>query len=213
MFQLKITSEDDRYGEWASEWWNWVVSENPDRYLEHDPIIFLRANIDYEFVGDGNKRVNATTHLDMTKEKRICISEDTAIFFPVIESELNYGDPNPGDNKKILTTTYEMRHFVRKDSDMCGPVGATIRHGDEPPQKLVDDITEYRAESPPFDIVIPEDSFLKDKMEWTMKPGVFHAVTDGYWILIRSLPTSDKQYQIHFELMLQEPSTLQHTTY
>ena len=198
------------YGEWASEWWNWVLSEQPDEYVADAPIIFLRGNNDYDYVTENHIRVNTTSHLDMTKHA-ICIYEDTAIFFPVIEAELNEGDPSPKDPKRILTEVSEMRQYVRKDIEGCGPVAATIRHGDELPQRIVNNLLDFRAESPAFDLVVPAKSFLKDRMEWVFKPGVFRAVTDGYWILIRSLPASDIKYQIHFEA--NAPGTYYSATY
>jgi hypothetical protein len=187
------------YGEWASEWWNWVLGENPDKYVPSDPLIFLRANNDYEYKTSVDRRINTTRHLDMTGDRTICIYEDTAIFFPVIEAELNEGDPNPEDLHKTLINLVEMRYLVRKDIEKCGPFGATIKHGDGPRQKIVNNLLDFRAESPVFKLVVPENSFLKDKMEWAFKPGVFKAVTDGFWILIRSLPASEDRYQIHFE--------------
>ena len=187
------------YGDWASEWWNWILSEEPDKYVPSDPIIFLRANNDYEYRPGTGIRINATRHFELTGERAACIYEDTAIFFPVIEAELNEGDPNPEDPKKNLENINEMRYYARKDIDKCGPIGATIKLGNGPRQKIVDNLLNFRAESPAFDLVVPQKSFLKERMEWVFKPGVFRAVTDGYWILIRSLPASKDPYQIHFE--------------
>lgn len=73
------------YGEWAAMRWNWLVSDQPDDYSMNDTIVFLRANIAYEFVSNGKARVNSTKHYDRTGDRKITISEGTAIFFPVIE--------------------------------------------------------------------------------------------------------------------------------
>lgn len=70
---------------------------------------------------------------------------------------------------------------------------------EDKPKKLVSDIKEYRAESPLFRLEVSKTNPLKDKMEVIQQPGTYYAVTDGYWILIKSLPVSHKIYQIHFE--------------
>ena len=101
--------------------------------------------------------------------------------------------------KKILKTLMRCVTTPEKDIDKCGPIGATIKLGNGPRQKIVDNLLNFRAESPAFDLVVPQKSFLKERMEWVFKPGVFRAVTDGYWILIRSPPASKDPYQIHFE--------------
>src|SRR5215217_1573019 len=70
------------YGEWAAEWWNWLLSEKPDIYSQEDPVLFLRGAFDYKARADG-KRNPSSTHNDRTGDKKIEIFEGTAIFFPV----------------------------------------------------------------------------------------------------------------------------------
>ena len=50
-----------------------------------------------------------------------------------------------------------------------------------------------------FKLTVSDKSPLKDYLEVAQKAGTFDAMTDGYWLLIRSLPPSDVSYQIHFE--------------
>ena len=78
-------------------------------------------------------------------------------------------------------------------------MGATIKNGQDPPTPIVDDLKDYRAESPLFKLVVSPENQLKDKMEVALGPNTYDAVTDGYWILIKSLPSSEQPYQIHFE--------------
>ena len=71
------------YGEWAAEWWKWLLSsKNPD-YSKGDPVLFLRGAFDYEQVGE-QRRPKRKLHYDRTGDKKIEIFEGTAIFFPVI---------------------------------------------------------------------------------------------------------------------------------
>ena len=76
------------YGEWAAEWWKWLVSEDADTYLQKDPVLFLRGAFDYE-TANGQRRPKRKLHKDRTGNEKIEISEGTAIFFPVIEAEFN----------------------------------------------------------------------------------------------------------------------------
>jgi hypothetical protein len=177
---------DKSYGEWAAEWWNWLVSDNPDSYDINDPVIFLRANIDYIYI-DKNKRIrrHSGNHYDRTGQQGIKIHEDTGIFFPVIECEFNDGDLNPENGSKIQTEE-EMRILARKDIDSGWKIGATIREGEGPSQPL-------------FKLVVSEKNILRHSMEDELEPGTYNAVTDGYWILLSSLPSSINPYEIHFE--------------
>jgi hypothetical protein len=189
------------YGEWASEWLKWVLSSDPDSYSKDDPIIFLRANVDYlPFEGRENGyRENTTTHYDRTGDKRIEIYEETAIFFPVVEANFLTGCKNPEDKKKLLQTEEELRYYARKDTDSGWEIGSYIKIGNENTEPIVNNLKDYRVESQLFKIVVSDKSPLKDKWEEALKAGTFEAVTDGYWILIRELQASDEPYQIYFE--------------
>ena len=187
------------YGEWAAEWWKWLLgSKNPD-YSKGDPVLFLRGAFDYE-TANGQRRPKRKLHKDRTGNEKIEISEGTAIFFPVIQAEFNEEDPDPDDGGKKITTEAEMRYLARRDIDEGGGRGATIQIGTGAPKtKIVDDLKDYRAESPLFKLRVSDECTLKDKLEVEQKAGTFDAVTDGYWILIRSLPPSEVPYRIHFE--------------
>jgi hypothetical protein len=190
---------DKSYGEWAAEWWNWLMSDNPDSYDINDAVIFLRANIDYIYI-DKNKRIRRQSgnHYDRTGQRGIKIHEDTGIFFPVIECEFNDGDLNPETGGKIQTEE-EMRILARKDIDSGWKIGATIRVREGSSQPIVNDLRYYRAVSPLFKLVVSEKNNLRHSMEDELEPGIYNAVTDGYWILLSSLPCSTNPYEIHFE--------------
>lgn len=189
------------YGEWASQWLKKILSDNPDSYSKDDPIIFLRANIDYSPVQgrENGYRENTTTHYDRTGDRGIKIYEGTAVFFPVVEANFLIGCKNPEDKKKVLQTEEELRYYARKDIDSGWEIGSFIKIGNENAQPIVSNLKNYRAESQLFKILVSDKSPLKDKWEEELKPGTFDAVTDGYWILIRELQASVEPYQIYFE--------------
>jgi hypothetical protein len=189
------------YGEWASEWLKWVVSGDPDSYSRDDPVIFLRANIDYSPVeGAMNEyRQNTTTHYDRTLDKGIKIYEETAIFFPLVEANFLTGCKNPEDNRKVLLTEEELRYYARKDVDSGWEIGSCITIKNRRPRPLVNNVKDYRAESQLFKILVSDKSPLRNKMEEELRAGVFDAVTDGYWILIRELQPAGQPYRIYFE--------------
>ena len=189
------------YGEWASEWLKWVVSGDPDSYSKEEPIIFLRANIDYSQVegAQNGYRENATTHFDRTLDKGIDIHGETAIFFPVVEANFLIGCKNPEDKNKLLKTDEELRYYARKDIDSGWEIGSYIAMKNRKPRPLVSNLKQSRAESQLFKIHVSEKSYLKNKMEEELRAGVFNAVTDGYWILIRELRPEEEPYRIYFE--------------
>jgi hypothetical protein len=162
-------------------------------------VLFLRGAFDYEQVGE-QRRPKRKPHYDRTGDKKVEIFEGTAIFFPVIEAEFNFDDPDPDDGGKKIETEARMRFLARRDIDEGDEMGATIQIGTGGPKtKIVDDLKRYRAESPLFKLVVSNESILADKLDSAQKAGMFDAVADGYWILIRSLPPSNEPYRIHFE--------------
>jgi hypothetical protein len=189
------------YGEWASEWLKWLLSGDPDSYSRDDPIIFLRANIDYSPVEGAmnGHRENTTTHYDRTLDKGIKIYEETAIFFPLVEANFLTGCKNPEDNRKVLLTEEELRYYARKDVDSGWEVGSYVIIKNKKPRPLVKNLKDYRAESQLFKILVSDKSSLKNKMEEELRAGVFDAVIDGYWILIRELQPAGQPYRIYFE--------------
>jgi hypothetical protein len=184
------------YGDWITVWNNWLLSQDPDNNDEGD-MLFLRGNINYKPVGgmEGAPRhIDPKMFYDRTGPKGERIFEGTSIFFPVIDSMMKIGERYDG---KIMKRIEELRYSVNKDINEGGPVWATIiKKGDTKPSKIVKNLKDYRVESPLFKLNIPEDSLLMDKTEYVSKPGIYDAVSGGYFILIRSLAPST--YRINF---------------
>ncbi|HZL24831.1 MAG TPA: hypothetical protein VFC05_16010 [Nitrososphaeraceae archaeon] len=184
------------YGEWAAEWTKWLHSEDPDTY-EGGNVLFLRGNVDYRptgIVGESPRFVNPKAIYDRTGQKGETIFEGTAIFIPVITTSLFIGDVYEG---KIIKNEQELRYIVNKDTDETRKMWAVIkRKADKKASKLVKDLKAFRFESPLFRLIIPKNSFLRERMEMPVKPGIYDAITTGYFIMIRGLHAS--KYRIIF---------------
>jgi hypothetical protein len=184
------------YGDWLGEWWNWLISPATQRENQTGPVHFLHGSVSYKAegqptIGELFKRIG---------QDREFVYSDQAILFPVINAL--------ADNKHFpgLDSSEKMRSDVRND----------IRLGDYPPNKnqvkidgkSLGDLDPYYAESPEFDLNVPDVgiygsqmSSLKDALEVPLsQPGTCRAVTAGYWVFIKSLPVreDDQPYVLSF---------------
>jgi hypothetical protein len=184
------------YGEWIAEWTKWLHSEDPDTFLGGN-LLYLRGNVDYKPVGtkgDSPRFINPKAIYDRTGEKREIISEGIAIFVPIITTSLFIGDVYEGT---VLKNEQDLRYCVNKDTDEIRKMWAVIKKtGNKKASKLVKNLEAYRFESPLFKLSIPKNSALTKRMEMPVKPGVYEAITAGYFVMIRSLPAST--YRIIF---------------
>jgi hypothetical protein len=184
------------YGQWAAEWNKWLFSKDPDSY-DGGNVIFLRGNVDYKPIGkktDSPRYIDPKSIYDRRGRKRESISEGIAIFVPIITTVLFIGDNYEG---RILTNEQDLRYYVNKDVDDTRKMWAAIkRKGDRNAFSLVKNLEDYRFESPLFKLGVPKGSLLRERMELTIKPGIYDAITAGYFIMIKSLPSSF--YRINF---------------
>jgi hypothetical protein len=195
--KMNILRSDEKYlgrtyGEWGAEWWNWLCSEDPDNTSGSDPIVFLRANLDY--AGEGDARRQTGRHF----EHKLNIPKNSiAVFFPVIEAQFYIGHPYyyeppyPVDKKernKLIETDEEISDLLDKDLQDVTHLKAVINDIE---------LTPVRARSPTFTFKVSEKNELRNKMQQGIIPaGEYHAITEGYWILA-ILPTGN--YKVHFE--------------
>ena len=184
------------YGQWAAEWNKWLFSEDPDTY-DGGNVLFLRANPDYRPIStkkDSLRYAERNAIYDRTGCKGESILEGVAIFVPILTTVLFIGDNYEG---KILRNEKDLRYYANKDTDDNRNMWAAIkRKGDKNAFSLVKNLEDYRFESPLFKLAVPKDSLLRERMEFTIKPGIYDAITTGYFIMIRSLPPSF--YRINF---------------
>jgi hypothetical protein len=184
------------YGDWAVIWSNWLLSEEPDNYPGGD-VLFLRGNVDYKPLGGATgapRHSDPKGFYDRTGKNGEEIFEGTAIFFPVINAQLNIGEMYDG---RLVKNEQDMRFAAEKDINEGGAMWANImRKGDKKASKIVKNLKDYRVDTPPFKLVVSQKSELSDRMESPLKPGIYDSVIVGYYVLIRSLPPS--KYRIHF---------------
>ncbi len=182
------------YGDWVASWNQWLVSENPS--YNGEDILFLRGNVNYRSVGgkedDGPRYLDPKAVYDRTKDNGETIYEGTAILIPILTSHFSIGDFYNG--RKITTIPY-LRYATNKDTD-GGSVWATIMKKGNNATKIVPDLKEYRFESPLYLLSVPRNSKLRKKMDYPPKPGSYHAITVGYFIIIKHLKAGT--YRLRF---------------
>jgi len=185
------------YSEWATIWSNWLFSEDPDTY-DGSNILFLRGNVSYKPVDDseegGPRHIDLRGIYDRTGQNGERIFEGTSILIPVIVSMFSIGDIYEGIK---LKTPQQLRYTANIDLDRGGPMWATImRKGERHAYKIVNNIRDYRVATPLFKFIVPDNSLLMDKAEVPVRPGIYDAVTVGFFLLIKLLVPST--YRINF---------------
>ncbi len=177
--EFEVVSPDERwhgkkYGEWLAECWQKCLSSNPDD--TSGGMLFLRAS-------------TAKGPVVMTGNNAITISSDTSIFLPVLTAEMDrYDSPD-------LKTEAAWRAAANKDIDEGDPPSKIVATIDDEP--IVEDLKEFRVESPVFSLNVPDDSLLKDELEVKEPVGTFEAVAAGYCLIIKSLVPREEPYTIN----------------
>ena len=184
------------YSEWVSIWCNWLFSEDPDTFDGGD-IIFLRGNLNYQSVdssGSGPRFIDPRGCYDRTGQNGVTVFERTGVLIPVIVGMFVEGELYEG---RRLKTPEQLRYSANIETHKSGPIWATIiEKGSSNARKIVNDLTDYFITTPLFKLVVPENSFLKDKADWPYMPGTYDMVAAGIFLLIDSLPPST--YRINF---------------
>jgi hypothetical protein len=184
------------YSEWVMTWCNWLFSEEPDTYDGGD-IIFLRGNLNYQPVNglaSGPRFIDPKGIYDRTGQNGHAIFERTAVFVPVIVGMFIGGELYEG---KRLKTPEQLRYSANLEIRRSGPIWATImKKGDATPHEIVNNLKDYYVATPLFKLIVPENSFLKDKTDIPYSPGIYDMVAAGIFLIISSLPPST--YRINF---------------
>ena len=177
------------YGDLVTAWTNWLMGDKPDYYDGAD-ILFLRGNVGYyndrdSFYDRGDPKTfnHGEGHVI---GNGIIIPEDTAILVPIITAQFNLGDQYQGAR---IEDEVSLRRAVREDLDWGGEMWGTIWKGeDQENHKLVDDLLKFRFETPRFKMTVSENNPFRQEMETPKEPGVYDAITGGYFVLLRPLP-------------------------
>jgi hypothetical protein len=184
------------YGQWATVWDNWLMSEDPDSNVRKD-ILFLRGNLDYSPVGVGHKNPRFMRHnsiLDRSGKYGESIFSNTAVFIPVLTSRYSLGDIYDG---RRITDKVGLRDAVNTDTDESLKIWAVITNlKNQKSSPIVDDLHEFRLESPAYKLTIATKGKLRNKTEFFTKPGIYDSIVAGFFLLIRRLPVG--RYRLRF---------------
>jgi hypothetical protein len=164
------------YGEWVATWTNWLLSDQAD-YAEANDVLFLRGNIGY--YQDLDKFYNKTN------ENAETIYTGTAVLLPIINTFLTIGGYYEGSK---IESEIGLRYAVNRTVHAGTAAWAKIklRNG----TNNVTDIPNllgYYVESPLFKLFVSERSKFLDKFDEPFEPGVYDAITGGYFMLLTDL--------------------------
>jgi hypothetical protein len=184
------------YGHWLARWNNWLVSPDPD-YYDGGEIFFLRGNLDYRPVANDieyPRFIDPEGIYERIGENGYRIYEDTTLFIPIITSSYNLGNVLDG---VLKDTEEDIRRYINKDIDRGHDMWAMIKSANSPKaSKIVNNLENYRVESPLFKLVVPTNSKLNKHQYMQDEPGIYDAVVGGYCLIIRSLPRGS--FRINF---------------
>jgi hypothetical protein len=172
-----------QYGDYLADSWNKLLSANPD--TPDKDIYFMRTSPN---PGLAPLKAKAT------------ISSSQAIFVPVISTAINTSDSDAEpDRYGDVSNEQKRREAANRDTD----------EGDNPPdasqltidgEPIVEDLTDFRVDTPEFGLVVSPTSPVKDKLDIPYggtrpKP----TVAAGYCVIIKSLPPRKQPYKIHIK--------------
>ncbi len=161
------------YGQWASDWWDWVLqfpaSGNP----------LLDETGELCDLGDQGQMWFLAGNFGGTTVRECTAPAGKTFFFPVF-NVISFA-PEFGSN--IDEVRADANHCIEHPDPTDALADAIISceiDGD-----FVDDVYSYRAQSSPGGYVLNNTDLLVD---FGLDPGPrFPAVSDGYWIMLRGL--------------------------
>lgn len=150
------------YAEWTARWWEWVLSiPKTDNPL-----------VDENGRNCANNQSGPVWFLAGTlkgpAERSCTIAADKAILFPVINFEASVAE---GDG----TTDEELAARAEFEMDQITNMHAMISGTN------VNELKQYRIQSPPFDVTLPPDNVLGLQAQTTKM------ISEGYWLFLKPL--------------------------
>lgn len=159
------------YAEWTARWWHWVLSiaktENP--LVDEDGKNCASNQSGPVWFLAGTLKGHA--------ERSCAIPADKAILFPVINVEASFAE---GDG----TTDEELAARTKFEMDQITDIRAMISGTN------VDELKQYRIQSPLFDVTLPTDNVLGLPAQTTKM------MSEGYWLFIRP-PLEPEEYDLY----------------
>jgi hypothetical protein len=162
LFALNSRPFGRTYAEWTAKWWQWVLSiaktENP--------------LVDDTGKNCANSQSGPVWFLAGTlkgpAERSCTIPADKAILFPVINFEASVAE---GDG----TTDEELAARAKFEMDQITNMQAMVNSTN------VNELKQYRIQSPPFNVTLPADNVLELPAQTTKM------TSEGYWIFLKPL--------------------------
>jgi hypothetical protein len=158
------------YAEWTARWWQWVLSiaktENP--LVDEDGKNCASNQSEPVWFLAGTLKGPA--------ERSCVIPADKAILFPVINVEASVAE---GDG----TTDEELAARTRFEMDQITDIRAMISGTN------VNELKQYRIQSPPFNVTLPADNVLGVPAQTTKM------ISEGYWLFLN--PLEPGNYDLH----------------
>ncbi len=172
------------YGEIIARWNRWLMGPDPD-HDNGEEFLFLRGNIGHS----ENRR-------SIYRPPVMTISEGIAITVPIVTTLYCIGDYYEG---ALIRNEHELIRAINMHVTAAGPFWATIQNLDGTNQqtmKIVQNLEDYRFQSPFFDLDISSSNPFLDCMDVPVSPGRRQALAGGYFLLVIDLPAS--LYRIKF---------------
>lgn len=158
------------YGERSAEWWKWLDGIPKDRNPAADKT--------GAFCSENQNATGPVWFLAGTwgsKEERNCtVPFGKSMLVSPIEMLCSTAEHG-------LTSEEEMRKCAKQDQDKVNLVRVTVDGVDVP------DVTDYRVQSPLFNLSLPEDNTIGVPAQETP------AVSDGYFVLLKPLSRGEHE--------------------
>ncbi|HJU84890.1 MAG TPA: hypothetical protein VJ551_00210 [Nitrososphaeraceae archaeon] len=150
------------YAEWTAKWWQWALSipktENP-LVDENGESCAINQNGPVWFLAGTLKG---------PAERSCTIPVDRAILFPVINFEASVAEGDgTKDEELVARAKFEMDQITNIRAMICGT--------------SVNELKQYRIQSPPFNVTLPADNVLGLPAQTTKM------ISEGYWLFLKPL--------------------------
>jgi len=159
------------YSEWSTKWWQWLLSipksNNPAfdstgtyaNVNQNDPNVFFLCQ--------------TIESVASVPNRTITLPANRSIFMPIINWISTLHKDGETDREMIAIAKERMDVVANLEVTING---TTIKEG----------LEKYRARSPFFDIILPEDNIVE------VPAGPTRCVSDGYWIFLEPLKKDTK---------------------
>lgn len=194
------------YADLIADWMNWVYSDDPDERNDNS-FTYLRGNNIGDPYNSESSALSASTFdvvddikniYDRTGFRGITITSNSAIFFPVFDTNFVLNDTYLG---KVLQTPYDLRIGTRNEYNQVSAMWATIQvsNGEDwvEGNPIVEDLSEYYAESYPFQLFASAGNKLNREPKYYLQgPHDYLGVSVGTYLLLSNFKPG--KYRLDF---------------